>query len=153
MKLEKTRKLWYLSLWKFRPLLLKINFWERDWTLAFVSIQFWDFLIMSINPQILILRFFSNSWGNSYTKFIVIDIKFRFACSESNLHEDCKLPKYFVTDCMKAFICILTTLIKIQIFGNSPILVEYGKSIKKLPPSTVENFLISIFNLSLKENC
>ena len=88
VKLEKTRKLWYLSLWKFRPLLLKINFWERDWTLAFVSIQFWDFLIMSINPQILIPRFFSNSWGNSYTKFIVIDIKFGFACSESNLHEN-----------------------------------------------------------------
>ena len=62
--------------------------WFLGERLDFVSIQFWHFLIVSINPQILIFKLFSNSWGNSYTKFIVIDIKFRFACSESNLHED-----------------------------------------------------------------
>ena len=30
---------------------------------------------------------FGNSWGNSYTKFIVLNIKSRFTCSESNLYE------------------------------------------------------------------
>ena len=48
-KLDKTRKLWYLLLHKFLPLLSKINFWSRDLTLPCVSTQFWDFLSLSLS--------------------------------------------------------------------------------------------------------
>ena len=33
------------------------------------------------------LKLFGNSWGNSYTKFAIVDIKFRFTCGESDLYQ------------------------------------------------------------------
>ena len=44
-----------------------------DTTLACAPIFFWDFL-------------FIFSWDNLYTKFIILDIKFCFTCSELKLH-------------------------------------------------------------------
>ena len=46
-KSDKTRKLWYLLLRKFWPLLLKIYFWKGDWALGSATTQFWDFSIIS----------------------------------------------------------------------------------------------------------
>ena len=46
--------------------------------LALVPTQIWDFLDISLFPKILSLKLFGNSWGNSYTKFAILDINFRF---------------------------------------------------------------------------
>ena len=38
------------------------------------------FNIFVIFPYFLSLKSFGNSWGNSYTKFAILDITFRFTC-------------------------------------------------------------------------
>ena len=38
-------------------------------------------MILSVAP-------FGNSWGNSYTKFAILDIKLRLTCVESDLYEN-----------------------------------------------------------------
>ena len=40
--------------------------------------------ILSI--KILSLKSFGKSWGDSYTKFAILGIKFRFTCGESDLY-------------------------------------------------------------------
>ena len=45
-----------------------------------VSTQIWDFPNISLFPKILSLMSFGSLWGNSYTKFAILDITFRFAC-------------------------------------------------------------------------
>ena len=80
VKLDRTTKVWYLLLRLFWLLLPKFNLWKGDWALGYVSIQIWDFPNISLFPKILILKWFGNSWGNSYTKFAILDITFRFTC-------------------------------------------------------------------------
>ena len=49
------------------------------------------FEIFSIFPNFLrslSLKSFGNSWGNSYNKFAILDIKFRFTCVESDLYQN-----------------------------------------------------------------
>ena len=58
----------------------------RDWALGFVSTEIWDFSNVSQFPKILSLKSFDNSWGNSYTKFAIQDIKCRFTCGELDLY-------------------------------------------------------------------
>ena len=43
----------------------------------------------SINPsghKVVSLKSFSNLWGNSYTMFLVLDIKYHFTCGKWNLY-------------------------------------------------------------------
>ena len=49
----------------------------RHWA---VSTRIWDFPNISWFPN------FRNSWGNSYTKFVMLNIKFRFTCGHSDLY-------------------------------------------------------------------
>ena len=64
VKLDGTREVWYL--------LLRVS-----WLLLpNVSTQIWDFPNISLFSRILSLKSFGNSWGNSYTKFAVLDITF-----------------------------------------------------------------------------
>ena len=44
------------------------------------------FDIFLIFPKILSLKSFSNLWGNLYTKFAMLDIKFPFICGELDLY-------------------------------------------------------------------
>ena len=45
------------------------------------STQISYFHNISLFPKIPSLKSFGNSWGNSYTKFAILDIKFCFACA------------------------------------------------------------------------
>ena len=79
IKLDRTRKVWYLLLRVFCLLLPKFNFWNGDWALGYVSTQIWDFPNISLFPKILLsLKSCGNPWGNSYTKFAILDVTFRF---------------------------------------------------------------------------
>ena len=80
VKLYRTRKVWYLLFRVFWLLLPKFNFWKGDWVLGYVSTQIWDFPNISLFPKILSVKSFGNSWDNSYTKFAILDITFRFTC-------------------------------------------------------------------------
>ena len=90
VKLDRTRKfdMYFCVFFFFFFLLLlpKFDFLKGGWALGFVSIQIWEFFNVSLFPEILSLKLFCNSWGSSYTKFIVLDIKFRFNCGKSDLY-------------------------------------------------------------------
>ena len=87
VKLDKTRKVWYLLLrvfWLPQP---KFNFWK--WgralyyaicytTLYYISSQIWDFPNISFISMIRSLKSSGKLWENSYTKFAILDIMFRF---------------------------------------------------------------------------
>ena len=83
-KLEKSSKtgqdkksliLTFACFWLLLP---KFNFWKGDWVLDYFSTQIWDFPNISLFPKTLSLKSFGNSWGNSCTKFAILDITFRF---------------------------------------------------------------------------
>ena len=86
VKLDRTRKVWYLLLRVFWLLLSKFNFWKGDWALDYVSTQIWDFSNICLFPKILSLNSFGNSCGNSYTTLVILGIKFLFTCGESDLY-------------------------------------------------------------------
>ena len=48
VKLDRTRKAWYLLLRVFWLLLQKFNFWKRDWALGYISTEIWDFPNVSL---------------------------------------------------------------------------------------------------------
>ena len=66
-----TTKIWFLQ--------------RRQETLAYVSALIWDFSNVSYFSKILRFKQFGNSWGNSYIKFVIPDIKFPFTCGKWNL--------------------------------------------------------------------
>ena len=76
--MEETTRLWYLPLRILWLLLPKYDFWEEDRALGSISTKIGDFSNISQFPKILLLiiQSFGNSWGNSYTKFIISGIKF-----------------------------------------------------------------------------
>ena len=75
-----------MSPFDFWLLLQKFNFWEGDWALDYVSNQIWDFPNISLFPKIVSLKSFGNPWGNSYTKFAILDITLRFTCAWAGLY-------------------------------------------------------------------
>ena len=87
IKQNKNRKLRYLVLRKLWSLFSKIGFRKGDYELVCVSTQCWDFLFIFKFPQILSLKWFDNSWGNSYKTFLILDINFRFTFGEQTLTE------------------------------------------------------------------
>ena len=64
----------------FWLLLPKFSFWKKDWRLVYVSTKMWDFPKISLFSKIQGLKSFGNLWGNSYTKFAILDIKVCFTC-------------------------------------------------------------------------
>ena len=102
----------------FWLLLPTFNLWKGDWALAYVSSR--DFSSISQFPRILSLFFFlcghlarppivenaakilsltlfRNSWGNSYTKFAILDIKFRFTCGDADLYQNTVKFQHIIT--------------------------------------------------------
>ena len=78
--LDRKRKVCYPFLQDFWLLLSKLNFLKRDWVPGFVSTQIWDFSNISLFPRILSPKSYANSFGNVYTRFAILDIKFGFTC-------------------------------------------------------------------------
>ena len=62
VKLDSTKKVWYLLLRVFWLLFPKFNFWKRDWVLAYVFTQTWDFPSISLFRKILTLFFLVWAW-------------------------------------------------------------------------------------------
>ena len=61
----------------FLTAIAKVWFLEgRPDTGRHVSTQIWYFLSISLFPKIPSLKSFGHSWGNSYTKFAILDITF-----------------------------------------------------------------------------
>ena len=95
VKLDRSRKVWYLLLCVFRLLLPKFNFWKGDWTLGYVSTQIWDFPNISLFPKILSLKSLSNSWDNSYAKLCYMRYHaLLYMWLIESLLKHCKVPKY-----------------------------------------------------------
>ena len=53
-------------------------------------------LMFPLFPKILSLKSFSNSWGNSCIKFLMLDIAFHVSSGIIKLR---KIPKYYKRDC------------------------------------------------------
>ena len=51
----------------------------RIWAVGYASTQIWDFSSSSYFSKIPNLKLFDNWWGNSYTKFAILDIKCSFS--------------------------------------------------------------------------
>ena len=85
VKMDKTSKICYLILRVFWQVLSKFDFWKENRVLGCVSTQNFNFSNPSWFLKILNLKWFFNSWGNSCTKFVILDIKYRFTCADSNL--------------------------------------------------------------------
>ena len=76
----------YLILRVFGQLMSTFSFWNEDWTLGCLSTHTWHlFIDILIFPNFLSLKWFGKSWGNSCTKFVVLDITHRFTCGNSDL--------------------------------------------------------------------
>ena len=84
MKLDKTRKLWYLFLGDIWLLVSNIHLWRLDWALGCVTTQTWDIPNISKFPKILSLRLYGNLWVNSYAKVFILDIKSHFPYGKSS---------------------------------------------------------------------
>ena len=69
-KLNRARKLWNLPLDNFWPLVPIFYLRKEDWVLV----------------SVLNLKSFGNSWGNSCTMFVVLDIWYHFTCGEWKLY-------------------------------------------------------------------
>ena len=118
--LDRKRKVCYPFLQDFWLLLSKLNFLKRDWVPGFVSTQIWDFSNISLFPRILSPKSFANSFGNLYTRFAILDIKFGFTCF---IKKYCEAPKYYDQDCLKISFLLSTFPMMIQISGKSAHLV------------------------------
>ena len=88
LKLNRTTKVWYLLLRVFWLILPKFNFWKGDRALGYVTTQIWDFPNICLFPNILSLKSFGNSFGNSYSKFAILVITFRFTSGWSDLYQN-----------------------------------------------------------------
>ena len=80
-KSGRNRKIWYLLLRSFWPLLPKFYFQKGNWALSYTHV--WDFSNIVWNPKILIHTLVGNSVGNLFTMFFVTDVKYRFTCCQS----------------------------------------------------------------------
>ena len=101
VKLDRTRKVWYLLLRVFWLLLPKFNFWKEDWALDYVSTIVWDFPNISLFPKILSLKSLGNwqlvrqlVYQVCYTRY---HVQFYLWLIRSVLKR-CKVPKYYEQD-------------------------------------------------------
>ena len=74
VKRKKARKVWYLLFRVSSLRLPKFNFWVGDLTLG------------CLHPRFT-FSWFGNLWGNSYTKFAILDNAFYFTCGYSCVYQ------------------------------------------------------------------
>ena len=65
-----------------------------------------------------------NSWADSYIKFALLNIKFRFTWQLQPELKHCKVPKHFDHDCLKIFLFFSIPPMMIGIPGNCAHLVQ-----------------------------
>ena len=73
------------------------NFRIKDWAIGCISTHIWHFSNIFSFPKILTLKSFGNSWGNPCTKFVMLDIKYRFTCGDSDQSEIIKKCQNIMT--------------------------------------------------------
>ena len=121
VKFDRARKVWYLFLlffFFFDYYCQTLISWREAGRYAMSTPKFGIFLI-TLNFQRSSLKLFGNLWGNSYTKFAILDIKFHFTCGSSDLYQNmAKFQNIFGKDCLKILL-LLSALSIIQIFGKS----------------------------------
>ena len=106
VKLDRTRRGWYLLLRVFWLLLPKLNFWRGDRALGYVSPQIWDFPNISLFPKI----------PSCYTRYYVL---FNLWLIGSTLKR-CKVPNYYDQDCRKISsmrLCVWPSKVSITTFA------------------------------------
>ena len=81
----------------FWQLLSISNFWKEGWPIGCISTQSWHFSNISKFPKIPSLKLFVNSWDNSCTKFVMLDIKYRFTGGDLDLREIIKKCQNIMT--------------------------------------------------------
>ena len=123
----------------------KIDFWRVDWTLAYVPSLFWDFPIIFWFSKVLSVKSFDKLWGNSYTKFIILDIK-----SILLLYGNTVNCQTFYRGLSKKFTIVFYVFNNDSNFWYSPILSQKTPNLSTIHPTTaVESFLVSIYDLTL----
>ena len=75
-ELDNAGKTLYLFLHIFLAQVPQICFCRGDGTLGYVPMQFCGFADIFLFPKTH--KFFGNSWVNSYTRFFILNIRFRF---------------------------------------------------------------------------
>ena len=101
IKLDNTSKMQYLILCVFWKLLPIFNFWKEEWALGCISIYISHFFNISEFPKILRLKTF----GNSCTKFVMLDIKYRFSCGDLGLSEIIKKCQKIMARIVDRILC------------------------------------------------
>ena len=139
--MHRAKKLWYLLLRTFWPLLSNVNFCKRDLRLGYLSIQIWD---ISYFPQILSLTLLGISEGNTSTKFAKFDIKFPSELSLNNI----KVQNIKTKIVWKFLILVTTFSTMIQVSEKSTHLAKKCQFYQNLPMSNVERFLKTGFDLN-----
>ena len=71
-----------------------------------------DFPDFSLFPKSLSLKSFGNSWGNSYTPYLLLIIVFHLVKHQ-------KVPQYYFHDCLKNFILLFMSLLTAPVVKNS----------------------------------
>ena len=94
-KLNKARELWYLLLHTFWLLLPQFNFLEE--TLGTRPNLHPDLWFFQRFPNFWSFKSFGCSWDNLYTTFFIMDFKFRFTCSESDLYQNIRKFRNIMT--------------------------------------------------------
>ena len=100
----------------FKSLLLvltKLSLWQGDWALGYHYMKFRQFSDISKFPNILSLKSFGNSWGNSYIPCLWILIAHRFICTErriwQNIERSQNIVKLIVWKIFFSFFLFLLT--------------------------------------------
>ena len=137
--MDKARSVSYLLLHTFYLLLLKCNDWKGDWTLGYVSTQIWDFCNISYFPKILSLKVFGNLWGNSYTKFVILDIKFRSLWQIGPLQRAVKFQDIMTRIFCKFFFSSLHFQWWFKFLEKNSFWLKKVNSTKKLSVSKIES--------------
>ena len=113
-----------------------------------LCLKFEIFLIFS-NFLRSSLKVFGNSWGNSYTKFVILDIKVRFTCGKSDLYWNIvEFYNIFIRIVWKCSFCSLQFQWWFKFVEKEIIWFKNVSSIKQLWISKVEKFLKLSFDLN-----
>lgn len=84
--LDKNDKLWYLFLHSVWASKLDNIFCRKDWTLACIRMEFWDFAIISFSTMFLSHILPSSLWGNLCIKYLFLDNIFSLTYGEQVLN-------------------------------------------------------------------
>ena len=133
----------------FWQLLSMCNFWKEDWALGCISTYFAHFSNISYFPKILSVKSFNNSWGNSRTKFIILDIKYCFTCGDSNLSEIIKkLQNLMARIVWKFYFALYSSNDYSTFWKKHQFWHQNVSSFRKQLIDKVENCLKSMFDLN-----